>query len=433
MSLMTPEERKMHRKKSKRQLEKERLEALKKAEEAEQKSKSATEKYVAIQEKLQRAGQTQSLVEDDIQEGRKQVAKMAIQVETARKDLNDFKQEKDKVQKEKAVLEQRVEELVNAVGDPKEVADMVSFDKMVFAYNPDSSGAIINNLKANDKTNVTMMDVITAAFQEIDKIKAKKMGFLDDPKVFRKKRDANIKSVMTDMQTILRSFASVHKDELTRRSRAIVKQELRQNAIAIKKIHQYEEMTRRGITIDSYERAKEKADNYDNVSSVLDAVWPGLWNAVQVIINPRLDKYVMNDREKETIRKVFREDPKERLADVGWILKAVSTIRNIVNGTKAEVCLIGAESAVAYLGKIGLNLAEGVEENVAEVAATTSCLFFGYADAATAISISCGGGGTNNELPKKKDDEDDLAFARRCHQVAKTVCAKEKRSVGHSR
>ena len=145
MSLMTPEERKMHRKKSKRQLEKERLEALKKAEEAEQKSKSATEKYVAIQEKLQRAGQTQSLVEDDIQEGRKQVAKMAIQVETARKDLNDFKQEKDKVQKEKAVLEQRVEELVNAVGDPKEVADMVSFDKMVFAYNPDSSGAIINN------------------------------------------------------------------------------------------------------------------------------------------------------------------------------------------------------------------------------------------------------------------------------------------------
>ena len=91
---------------------------------------------------------------------------------------------------------------------------------------------------------------------------------------------------MTDIQTILRSFASVHKDELTRRSRAIVKQELRQNAIAIKKIHQYDEMTKRGITIDSYEKAKMKAKDYDRVSNVLDAVWPGLWNAVQVIINP---------------------------------------------------------------------------------------------------------------------------------------------------
>lgn len=420
-SLMTPEERKEHRKKSKRKLEQERLEALKKAEEAELKAETATKKFALIQEKLQQAGRTHSLVEEDIRESREQAAKIATQVETARKDLNEFIQEKDKVQKEKVVLEQRVEELVNAVGDPKENADVKSFDEMVFAYNPDSSGAIINNLRAKGKTNVTMMDVITATFEEIDKIKAKKMGFFDDPKEFKKKRDADIKSVMTDMQTILSGFASVHKDELTRRSRAIVKQEMRQNAIAIKKIHQYDEMARRGITIESYERAKEKADNYDNVSSVLDVVWPGLWNAVQVIINPRLDKYVMNDREKETIRKVFREDPKERLADVGWILKAVSAIRNIANGTKAEVCLIGAESAVAYLGKIGLNLAEGIAENVAEVAATTACLFFGYADAATTISQSCGGGGCNNELPRRKNDEDDKAFARRCHQTAKAM------------
>ena len=420
-SLMTPEERKKHRKKNKRQLEKERLEALKKTEEAEQKSKTATEKYVAIQEKLQQAGRTQSLVEDDIREGRKQVAKMVTQVESARKDLSDARQEKDKVQKEKAVLEQRVEELVNAVGDPKEVADMVSFDKMVFAYNPETKGAIIDNLKANGKLHVTIMDVIIAAFEEIDKIKARKIGFFDDPKEVKKKRDADIKSVMTDMQTILRSFASVHKNELTRRSRAIVKQELRQNAIAIKKIHQYDEMTKRGITIDSYEKAKAKADNYDNVSKVLDTLWSGLWNAVQVIINPRLDGYVMNDREKETIRKALGEKPKERLANAEWMLKAAGALRDIANGTRAEVYQIGAESAVNYLEKMGLNLAEGVAEKVAEVAATTASLFFGCVDAATTISESCGGGCSNNDLPHRKNDEDDLAFARRCHQAAKTM------------
>ena len=420
-SLMTPEERKEHRKKSKRKLERERLEALKKAEEAEQKAEAANEKYAVIQEKLQQAGRTQSLVENDIREGREQVAKMATQVETARKDLNDAKQEKDKVQKEKTALEERVEELVNAVGDPKEVANMVSFDKMVFAYNPEANCVIIDNLKANGKLHVTIMDVLTATFEEIDKIKARKIGFFDDPKEVRKKRDADIKSVMTDMQTILRSFASVHKDELTRRSRAIVKQELRQNAIAIKKIHQYDEMTKRGITIDSYERAKAKADNYDNMSSVLESVWPGLWNAVQVIINPRLDRYVMNDREKETVRKALGDNPKDRLANAGWMLAAVDTIRNIVVGTKSEVYQIGAESAVRFLVDTGLNLAEGIAENAAEVAATTASLFFGYVDAATTISQSCGGGGCNNELPRRKDKEDDLAFARRCHQAAKTM------------
>ena len=49
--------------------------------------------------------------------------------------------------------------------------------------------------------------------------------------------------------------------------------------------------------------------------------------------------------------------------------------------------------------------------------------FFGYFDGATTISESCGGGGGNNELPKKKDNEDELFFALRCHQMAKTMHA----------
>ena len=67
--------------------------------------------------------------------------------------------------------------------------------------------------------------------------------------------------------------------------------------------------------------------------------------------------------------------------------------------------------------------AEDVVEDVDKVAATTACLFFGYFDGATTISESCGGGGSNNELPKKKDNEDELFFALRCHQMAKTMHA----------
>jgi hypothetical protein len=130
----------------------------------------------------------------------------------------------------------------------------------------------------------------------------------------------------------------------------------------------------------------------------------------------------MNDREKEIVRKALGDKPKERLTNAGWMLKAVDAIRDIAVGTKAEVYQIGAESAINYLVKMGLNLAEGVAERAAEVAATTACLFFGCVDAATTISQSCGGGGcSNNDLPHRKDDEDDLSFARRCHQAAKAM------------
>ena len=148
---------------------------------------------------------------------------------------------------------------------------------------------------------------------------------------------------------------------------------------------------------------------------------PLLNKSLRMTVNPRLDKYVMNDREKEIVRKALGDKPKERLANAGWMLKAVDAIRNIAVGTKSEVYQIGAESAVRLLVDKGVNLAERIVENVAEVAATTASLFFGYVDAATTISQSCGGGGCNNELPHRKDKKDDLAFARRCHQAAKTM------------
>ena len=60
-------------------------------------------------------------------------------------------------------------------------------------------------------------------------------------------------------------------------------------------------------------------------------------------------------------------------------------------------------------------------ENVAHVA---MLLFVGYIDAATSMSESCGGGG--GSAPEsgwgKKDDEDERAFARRCLQMAHSMC-----------
>ena len=422
-SLMTVEERKEHRKKNKRQLERERLLALEKAEEAEKKAQESEKKALETEKKIDQAAWALNNVESSLAEKRETSSKLNDSIDNARQELNRINKEKESAKNEKTALEQKARELADAVGDPSESVAIKGFCDAVFTYNAKSNGAVIENLRAKGKTKMTMMDVIMAAFQEVDKVRSQRKSVFTNAEEFRRQQNNEIKSIMTDMQTILRSFDSAHVAELTRRSRAIVKQELRQNAIAIRKIQQYDEMQHKGITVESYEKAKEKADEYDHSRQMLETVWSGLWDAAKAIANPRLDEYVMNDREKEIIRNAIRENPKDRLTDAGWLLKNAAVFRDICDDTKAGVYQIGAESGVSYLEKLGLDLAEGVAENVEQVAATTACLFFGFLDEATTISESYGGGGGNNELPKKKDNEDELSFARRCHQMAKAMHA----------
>ena len=422
-SLMTVEERKEHRKKNKRQLERERLLALEKADEAEKKAQESEKKALETEKKVDQAAWALNNFESSLAEKREASSKLNDSIDNARQELNRINKEKESAKNEKTALEQKARELADAVGDPSESVAIKGFCDAVFTYNAKSNGAVIENLKAKGKTKMTIMDVIMAAFQEVDKVKSQKKSIFTNADEFRRQQNNEIKSIMTDMQTILRSFDSAHIEELTRRSRAIVKQELRQNAIAIRKIQQYDEMQRKGITVESYEKAKEKAEEYDHSHQMLETVWSGLWDAAKAIANPRLDEYVMNDREKEIIRNAIRENPKDRLTDAGWLLKNAAVFRDICDDTKAEVYQIGAESGVSYLEKLGLDMAEGVAENVEQVAATTACLFFGFLDSATTISESYGGGGGNNELPKKKDNEDELSFARRCHQMAKAMHA----------
>ena len=77
---------------------------------------------------------------------------------------------------------------------------------------------------------------------------------------------------------------------------------------------------------------------------------------------------------------------------------------------------------------IFLNEAQVPEGNdtatIENVAHTAMLLFAGYIDAATSMSESCGGGG--GSAPEsdwgKRDDEDERAFARRCLQMAHSMC-----------
>ena len=66
---------------------------------------------------------------------------------------------------------------------------------------------------------------------------------------------------------------------------------------------------------------------------------------------------------------------------------------------------------------------EKVQLDEVNVAHTAMLLFAGYIDAATSMSESCGGGGSAPESGwGKKDDEDECAYARRCLQMADSMC-----------
>ena len=88
---------------------------------------------------------------------------------------------------------------------------------------------------------------------------------------------------------------------------------------------------------------------------------------------------------------------------------------------------------------IFLNEAQVPEDNdtatVENVAHTAMLLFAGYIDAATSMSESCGGGG--GSAPEsgwgKKDDEDERTYARRCLNMAHSMCKPKAKYRGYHR
>ena len=88
---------------------------------------------------------------------------------------------------------------------------------------------------------------------------------------------------------------------------------------------------------------------------------------------------------------------------------------------------------------IFLNEAQVPEGNdtatVENIAHTAMLLFAGYIDAATTMSESCGGGGGSSPESGwgKKDDEDERAYARRCLQMAHSMCKPKSIKRGYHR
>ena len=110
------------------------------------------------------------------------------------------------------------------------------------------------------------------------------------------------------------------------------------------------------------------------------------------------------------------------------------TVFNIDTGSEVKKVWISDS-----VKDIFLNEAQVPESNdtatVENIAHTAMLLFAEYIDAATTMSESCGGGGGSSPESGwgKKDDEDERAYARRCLQMAHSMCKPKSIKRGYHR
>lgn len=248
-------------------------------------------------------------------------------------------------------------------------------------------------------------------------------------------RNRRMRDIITDMTTIMIDAAGGKQTkEIANVGRKLYMSIRSEMADAISKAHKYDSLEKEGLTdVDQAKQMKEAASRTKATEDMLEFSWPGVTKAKDILINPELDKNYMSKEERNDVLGILRNDknhPEERIDDMSRLLKYACEFRNIPLATQVEALMLSTENAINYIKDyIGCDFIGGANnmmatignqiekpaEAVNQIAASAACLFFGFADAATTISIaSGGGGGGDSELPKKKDDENDMQFAARC-------------------
>ena len=110
------------------------------------------------------------------------------------------------------------------------------------------------------------------------------------------------------------------------------------------------------------------------------------------------------------------------IAKADTITHGSNAVRYSADKEMAEIVKVGhlPEKANDILMKEATLPDDVLWSKLADVQNTAILLFANYLDAATQMSVSCGGGGSSAMESGwgRKEDEDDMAWARRCSQQA---------------
>ena len=160
------------------------------------------------------------------------------------------------------------------------------------------------------------------------------------------------------------------------------------------------------------------------MASQLEATWKKLHpQPVQVKVKPATPTVTPSNRSSRPVapKPTSTQTKVQSMAQQKPV--PTNTVFNIDTGSEVKKVWIPNSVKDIFLNEA--QIPEGNDtatlENISHVA---MLLFVGYIDAATSMSESCGGGG--GSAPEsgwgKKDDEDERAYARRCLQMAHSMC-----------
>ena len=346
------------------------------------------------------------------------------ELETTEKDLEAAQKDLRLINKVKNLVEENVGDYIHALPEVE-----ISVTKGIRAK-------LVSPMKEHSRILNSINPPMT--IHELARVVEELMeAVIKDKGLFLSKEDRNkrMRDIITDMTTIMIEAAGgQQKKEITEVGRKLYISIRSEMADTISKALKYDSLEKEGLTdVDQAKQMKEAASRTKATEDMLEFSWPGVTKAKDILINPELDKNYMSKEERNEVLGILRNDknhPEERIDDMSRLLKYACEFRNIPLATQVEALMLSTENAINYIKDyIGCDFIGGANnmmatignqiekpaEAVNQIAASAACLFFGFADAATTISIgSGGGGGGDSELPKKKDDENDMQFAVRC-------------------
>ena len=346
------------------------------------------------------------------------------ELETTEKDLEAAQKDLRLINKVKNLVEENVGDYIHALPEVE-----ISVTKGIRAK-------LVSPMKEHSRILNSINPPMT--IHELARVVEELMeAVIKDKGLFLSKEDRNkrMRDIITDMTTIMIEAAGgQQKKEITEVGRKLYISIRSEMADTISKALKYDSLEKEGLTdVDQAKQMKEAASRTKATEDMLEFSWPGVTKAKDILINPELDKNYMSKEERNEVLGILRNDknhPEERIDDMSRLLKYACEFRNIPLATQVEALMLSTENAINYIKDyIGCDFIGGANnmmatignqiekpaEAVNQIAASSACLFFGFADAATTISIgSGGGGGGDSELPKKKDDENDMQFAVRC-------------------
>ena len=412
-------------------------------EEERRKRKRRTKEQAYEEEEARKAKEK---VLDETNAATEKLKAVENELETTEKDLKAAQKDLRLIKKVKNLVEENVGDYIHALPDVE-----ISVTK-------DIRAKLVSSMREHTRI-LTSVNPPMSIYELARVMEEELEAVIKDKGLFLSKKDRNkrMRDIITDMTTIMIDAAGGKQTkEIANIGRKLYISIRSEMADAISKAIKYDCLEKEGLAdVNLAKELRETASRTKATEDMLEFSWPGVTKAKDVLIEPELDNRYMSKEQRNEVLNILRDDdkhPEDRIADMLQLLKYACSFRNIPLATQVEALMLSTDKAIKYIkDNIECDFLGGAKNMVAtigeqfdiekpaeainQIASTAACLFFGFVDAATTISVG-GGGGDGQDTGGwrgKGDDENNRDFAARCLFGAAQMRLPHSKKIGQSR